>query len=357
MTVPDKLHELVDRFQYHIEDYKSGKYNETQVRRDFIDPLFGLLGWDVDNKANHAEAYREVIHEDSIKVGGATRAPDYCFRVGGTRKFFLEAKKTKVASLTDKSEFYLETGLLRCLVKGGNSKSYFLESSDLRIIFPYSSHHESLGTILSESILKDSFPLIWKYLLDHKEGLEKRDRGKMKGKGWYGFSRNQALNVIQFPKIFTPDIAPKPSFSLDSAGDKFFSGGVAGGYGIILKSKTLINYVLGLLNSKLLGWYIGKTSTQMRGGYYSFEARFIRGLPIYTIDTSNAEGQKRHSQIVSLVEQILELKQKLDSAKTAQDKTHLQRRIDATDKEIDQLVYVLYDLTEEEIKIVEESTQ
>lgn len=72
MTVPDKLHELVDRFQYHIDDYKSGKYNETQVRWDFIDPLFVLLGWDIDNKANHAEAYRDVIHEDSIKIGGAT---------------------------------------------------------------------------------------------------------------------------------------------------------------------------------------------------------------------------------------------------------------------------------------------
>lgn len=96
MSVPDKLHKLVDRFQYHIADYKSGKYNETQVRRDFIDPLFGLLGWDIDNKEGNAEAYRDVIHEDSIKIGGATKAPDYCFRVGGTRKFFLEAKKPSI---------------------------------------------------------------------------------------------------------------------------------------------------------------------------------------------------------------------------------------------------------------------
>ena len=58
-----------------------------------------------------------------------------------------------------------------------------------------------------------------------------------------------------------------------------------------------------------------------------------------------------------LVEAMLELNQKLDSAKTAQDKIHLQRRIDATDQEIDQLVYQLYDLTPEEIAIVEESTQ
>ena len=61
--------------------------------------------------------------------------------------------------------------------------------------------------------------------------------------------------------------------------------------------------------------------------------------------------------MVSLVERMLELNKKLDGAQTARDKTHLQRRIDATDQEIDQLVYELYDLTPEEIKIVEASTQ
>lgn len=68
----------------------------TQARRDFIDPLFKALGWDMDNSLGYAEAYRDVIHEDAIKVGSSTRAPDYSFRIGGTRKFFLEAKKPSV---------------------------------------------------------------------------------------------------------------------------------------------------------------------------------------------------------------------------------------------------------------------
>jgi len=66
------------------------------VRREFIDPFFEALGWDVTNKAGYAEAYKDVIHEDAIKMGGATKAPDYCFRIGGARKFFLEAKKPAV---------------------------------------------------------------------------------------------------------------------------------------------------------------------------------------------------------------------------------------------------------------------
>jgi predicted type IV restriction endonuclease len=96
MSAPKEIIELVDRFNRNIESYKSGHYNETQLRREFIDPLFEALGWDVNNKSGYAEAYKEVIHEDSIKVGAGTKAPDYCFRIGGTRKFFLEAKKPSV---------------------------------------------------------------------------------------------------------------------------------------------------------------------------------------------------------------------------------------------------------------------
>jgi len=93
---PQKILELVERFNDNLTAYKQGKYNETQVRREFIDPMFKELGWDIDNEQGYAEAYKEVIHEDSIKIGAATRAPDYCFQVGGRRKFFLEAKKPAV---------------------------------------------------------------------------------------------------------------------------------------------------------------------------------------------------------------------------------------------------------------------
>ncbi len=96
MAAPDKVLELIERFDYNLSSYRSGKYNETQVRREFIDPFFVALGWDVDNHNGYAEAYKDVIHEDAIKIGGQTKAPDYSFRIGGTRKFFLGAKKPSV---------------------------------------------------------------------------------------------------------------------------------------------------------------------------------------------------------------------------------------------------------------------
>ena len=98
----DIVSALVTRFEEQIDSYTNSGYNETQTRRDFIDPFFKALGWDIDNTNGYAEAYREVIHEDKIKIGDATKAPDYSFRLsGGKRLFFVEAKKPSVAVKDD----------------------------------------------------------------------------------------------------------------------------------------------------------------------------------------------------------------------------------------------------------------
>ena len=96
MGAPAELHDLVERFDRNLDAYRSRDYNETQARGDFIDPLMRLLGWDVHNRQGKAPAYRDVIEEDRVKVGGGTKAPDYGFYAGGSRRFFLEAKKPSV---------------------------------------------------------------------------------------------------------------------------------------------------------------------------------------------------------------------------------------------------------------------
>lgn len=96
MAPPRSIFQLVEHFERNEDAYRSGAYNEAQLRREFLDPLFEALEWDVGNRLGAAEAYKDVIHEDAIKVGGGTKAPDYCFRIGGARKFFVEAKKPAV---------------------------------------------------------------------------------------------------------------------------------------------------------------------------------------------------------------------------------------------------------------------
>jgi len=101
-----EVERLIERFARNLDAYKRAEYKEAHVRVEFIDPLFETLGWDVRNVRGYAEQYKDVIHEDAIKVGGATRAPDYCFRVGGARKFFLEAKKPSVSVKGDVGPAY-----------------------------------------------------------------------------------------------------------------------------------------------------------------------------------------------------------------------------------------------------------
>ena len=177
MPVPQEIVGLVGRFENNRESYRSGTYNETQLRREFVDPFFKILGWDVNNEKGYAEAYKDVIHEDSIKVGGLTKAPDYCFRIGGTRKFFVETKKPSVnlkddispafqlrryawsaklplSILTDFEEF----AVYDCRVKPDKSD----KSSTARILYltsaEYAQRWDEIFEIFSrDAVLKGSF--------------------------------------------------------------------------------------------------------------------------------------------------------------------------------------------------------
>lgn len=90
------LKQLVSQFKANIKQYKSQNYDEANTRVDFIDKFFELLDWDVRNIQGFAEQYREVVREDRVQIEGKAKAPDYSFRIGGIRKFFVEAKKPLV---------------------------------------------------------------------------------------------------------------------------------------------------------------------------------------------------------------------------------------------------------------------
>jgi hypothetical protein len=90
---PDAVKRLVDlsacnaqadHFDQNRKIFLSPDYKEEQLRAEFLNPFFESLGWDVANKAGLTEVFKPVIHEESIKVAGATKAPDYTFRIGGT---------------------------------------------------------------------------------------------------------------------------------------------------------------------------------------------------------------------------------------------------------------------------------
>ena len=90
------LENLKEKFCENSKQYKSEQYDEANTRADFIDQFFMLLDWDMYNTNSYAEQYREVVREDKVRINGVQKAPDYSFRIGDTRKFFVEAKKPAI---------------------------------------------------------------------------------------------------------------------------------------------------------------------------------------------------------------------------------------------------------------------
>jgi hypothetical protein len=73
MSAPQKVLELVDLFRRNADAYHAPQYYKAMVRQEFINLLFKCLVWDMDNEQGYAEAYKDVIHEAAIKIGGATK--------------------------------------------------------------------------------------------------------------------------------------------------------------------------------------------------------------------------------------------------------------------------------------------
>ncbi|MCF6147935.1 MAG: hypothetical protein E3K37_04670 [Candidatus Kuenenia sp.] len=118
-----------------------------------------------------------------------------------------------------------------------------------------------------------------------------------------------------------------------------------------IKNNITLNYyyLIGVLNSQFIGWYFRKKfQISADNTFPQIMIRDILQFPIPYPDNTH------HDHMISFVSRILELHKQLASAKTNHDKTVIQRQINATDHQIDQLVYDLYGLTDKEIKIVEE---
>ncbi|MDP3623581.1 MAG: Eco57I restriction-modification methylase domain-containing protein [Methanobacteriaceae archaeon] len=257
------------------------------------------------------------------------------------------------------SNHYFENLHLKHLLKGSlNVKRYHLENVNKRLVFPYE-NIEGKSILISKEKYQQNFPLTWSYLLNNKTSLSKRNKGKM-GKDWYGYVYKKNHTRFGVPKIVVPSLAKQASFAPDFEGKYYFvgsGGGGGGGYGIILNDdlKEKYEFILGILNSSLCTFFLKCISSQFRGGYMALNRQYIERIPIFTINFQENAQVKIHDKIADLVKSMTNLHRDLQSAKTPNSKQNIQRQIEATDKQIDKLVYELYGLTEEEIKIVEDS--
>jgi TaqI-like C-terminal specificity domain len=128
-------------------------------------------------------------------------------------------------------------------------------------------------------------------------------------------------------------------------------------YNIELKNTSYhYNYILGIINSRLMVYIYQKIVPEKGKLFAEIKKVNLVKLPIRKIELTDQNEKAMHDNMSELVNQMLDLNKKLNNAKLPQEKNLLQRQIEAADKQIDLLVYELYDLTEEEIKIVESET-
>jgi predicted type IV restriction endonuclease len=280
-------------------------------------------------------------------------------RTSANEIYVLDLVSTKGDMITAHSkqlgrDVELERRAVRLFLRGREIKPYRIQPSGKVVIMPYVIAAGRVD-LMPEQEMRRQYPRAFSYLLENKKCLEDREKGRFKGPNWYGYGRLQNIDLMLLPKILVPDIADRASFALDEEGQYTF----VSGYGITLKDDVseATKYILGLLNSKTLDFYLKQVSTTLRGGFFRYFTQFIEQLPIRTIDFSNPPDEARHDRMVELVEGMLALHEELAAARTAHEQRAIQRQIDATDRRIDELVYELYGLSEEEIQIVEEATR
>jgi type I restriction-modification system DNA methylase subunit len=254
----------------------------------------------------------------------------------------------------------IERGVLQQVVKGECIQRYNTDlSKNLFILYPYEPQNDGSADLISAENLSKEYPKAWEYLEKYKKILGDRDGGIwFKKSNWYAYARGQNISTFLYPKFLVPYMTTHLRVNLDIDSKLFFVNITTGGYGVWCSMGLYKpEYFLGLFNSQLLDACIKQMTNMFRGGYFAVNKQALERLPIRTIDFTSSTEKALHDKMVTLVSSMLSLNKKLSHAKTDQEKTIFQRQIDSTDRRIDELVYELYGLTYEEIKIVEDSIE
>ena len=285
------------------------------------------------------------------------------------------------------------------VIKGTNVTRYYFEKNPFYGIIPYSKDKQ----LVNSDCLEKNHSEVWNYLVEHKDILENREKGKMKSSNWYGYVYPKNLHKYTNNRLIWTDISIRPQFVIDETQ----SWHVRTLCSLELnedgsKKGLSLKFLLGLLNSSLFHYFIKNNSNTVRGGYLRYKPQYVKEFPLPEIPVNkefftvkaeqmlsfNNELQEKAERFINRLNSNFEIekistklekfynydfntiiselkKQKIKLSLVQQDEweeyfnaykseiNQLQIEIEKTDKEIDQMVYQLYKLTDEEIAIVE----
>ena len=351
---------LTKKPQSKFRFVKVAKLADWRVKGEAVEgllPAAGVTGDEWNFNVGSGSAMFECLRGLPLKLGDVADI-FVGLQTSADDVFIMDLVDEKPKTLRLKSqaldkEFVLERDLFFPLVSGTDVSGYRTLPERQYILFPYVVNDERAELMPFTEISK-RFPKTAAYLLENQKRLEDRERGKFKDADWHRFGRSQNLGIQQREKICVPRLVDQLCAAYDASGVHFLDNVDVGG--VTFKpdyEKHDLRYLLALLNSRLLRWYFPFVSAPFRGGWMSANKQFLSQLPFREIVFSDKADKGRHDQMVSLVEQMLALHQSLAAAKTPPEQTALERQIAATDQQIDRLVYQLYGLTDDEIKLVE----
>lgn len=267
---------------------------------------------------------------------------NYGIKTGYNEAFIITTEKRNeiLANCKDEAEKERTAKLIRKMLRGRDIKRYSYEWAGLWVIFiPWHFPNVEKPKTMSENEqdLKEQYPSLYKHLLSHKERLSKRNKDETGIRyEWYCLQRWGANYYQEFEreKIVYPCImAKEPCFSYETS----FAFAMAPA-NIITSNSDILKYILAFLNSDFI--YLMLRKFYMGGGIEGeLKTNNLEKLPIPKI---NSKNQKLADELINLVDEILKVKEQDKNANTQE-----------LENKINSIVYKLYNLTEEEIKIIE----
>jgi type I restriction-modification system DNA methylase subunit len=297
-------------------------------------------GWTLANE--DAQALFDKLRSIGIPLRDFVKEQIYYGIKTGCNEAFVINGETRKRLI---SEDRKSADLIKPFLVGKDIKRYESPYSDKYVIF----------TRRGVEIKK--YPAIEGYLMAYKKQLMPKPVD-WKGSEWPGrkpgtYKWYEIQDAVDYyeefekPKILWPGISSEvTAFALD----------VNGYYGndnnqLIISSDR---YLLGILNSRLMRFILQHVCDKVQGGFYRLKIIYIEQLPIRTIDFNNPSEKVIHNKLVSLVDRMLDLHKKKAALPPSAEREKIEREIAVTDEKIDEIVYGLYEITQEERPAIEE---
>ncbi|QJB45857.1 DUF7149 domain-containing protein [Dolichospermum flos-aquae] len=227
-----------------------------------------------------------------------------------------ETKNQLIAESSNSAE------IIQPILRGRDLKKYSYEFSGFYLI---NTHNGVAKNNIERIKVKENYPSIYNYLISFLPQIEQRQD---QGKDWTNLRNCAYLDDFEKPKIVWGEISDQPKFAFDDS--NYYVEATA-----FLMTGEKLKYLLAILNSKLSEWYFNQISTTTGMGTNRWKKYKIEMLPI------KEPTETEELLLETIVNQILAAKKSDPKADTT-----------ALETEIDQLVYQLYELTAEEIKII-----